>query len=219
MSEAIYPGQYRDAVGTEDVLIRNDGKTLRVRIRGIELAGDSFDMLEPVEDAGRAEAAGFRLCLGDLCACELSCELPIPITPPDATVRGVLRMHLVLGVPDHRNRLDRETLELELRFGDQTVRSSGKSGWFEDELLDLQRQLPEGTFMRACINCAFSDYSPYGHGLFGFMACFRGNKDGYRTVHGKGDLFRIWDTLTGLVQETWLCPEFERRKPNTGYRG
>ena len=33
--------------------------------------------------------------------------------------------------------------------------------------------------MKACINCAISDYSPYGNGLFGNMICFRGNKAGY----------------------------------------
>jgi hypothetical protein len=62
-------------------------------------------------------------------------------------------------------------------------------------------------------------YSPYGHGLFGGLACFRGNKAGYRAVTGKDDLFAVWDTMTEFVQETHLCPEFERRVPGTGYRG
>ena len=48
----------------------------------------------------------------------------------------------------------------------------------EDELLDIQRQMPEGTYLKACINCAFSDYCPGGHGLFGGLACFRDNKEG-----------------------------------------
>lgn len=219
MSEVLYPGMYRDAVGAEDITFHNDGTTLRVRIRGMDFAGEDFDGLEPVEDASKAEAAGFRLSLNSLCACELSCELPLPVATPDATEPGVLRMRLVLGAPTQGSALDQEVLELELRFRDQVLRSSGASGWFEDELLDLQRQLPPGTYLRACITCAFSDYSPYGHGLWGGLACFRGNKDGYRAVHDKGGLFQIWNTLTDFVQETYLCPEFERRKPGTGYRG
>ena len=86
-------------------------------------------------------------------------------------------------------------------------------------MLDLQGRLPSGTFMKACINCAFSDYSAYGHGLFGGLACFRGNKAGYRVVTGKDELFDVWDTLTEFVQETHLCQDFERRMPETGYRG
>jgi hypothetical protein len=38
-------------------------------------------------------------------------------------------------------------------------------------------------------------------------------------VKTKHDLFRAWGTMTAFVQETFLCPEFERRSPDTGYRG
>ena len=59
----------------------------------------------------------------------------------------------------------------------------------------------------------------WGHDLFGGLACFRDNKSGYRAVRSEGDSFRIWATVTEFVQETYLCPEFERRLPGTGYRG
>lgn|SRR5579875_150910 len=70
-----------------------------------------------------------------------------------------------------------------------------------------------------CFTCAFSDYSPVGHGLFGSLACFRGNKSSYLQVQSKRDLFAIWNTMTEFIQETYCCPAFERRKPGTGYRG
>jgi hypothetical protein len=70
-----------------------------------------------------------------------------------------------------------------------------------------------------CFGCGLSDYSPLGHPLFGGLSCFRDNEIGYRSVRTKADLFRIWETRTELVQETHLCPRFERRKPGTGYRG
>ncbi len=58
-----------------------------------------------------------------------------------------------------------------------------------------------------------------GHGLFDGLACFRDNKQGYLSVQTKRDLFGIWGTMTEFVQETFRCPEFERRAPGTGYRG
>jgi hypothetical protein len=73
--------------------------------------------------------------------------------------------------------------------------------------------------MKCCFNCAFSDYSPAGSGIFGDMLCFRDNKEEYFKVKDKWDLFRIWETMTEHVQETYLCPEFEKRIPGTGYRG
>jgi hypothetical protein len=90
---------------------------------------------------------------------------------------------------------------------------------FEQALLDIARKLPEGMYMKTCFFCSFSDYSPAGSGLFGTLACFRDNKQAYLAVQSKHALFEIWDTLTGSVQETYHCDEFERRKPGTGYRG
>ena len=97
--------------------------------------------------------------------------------------------------------------------------SRGWSGWFEDQRADIQRQMPEGTYPKAYICCAFSDYSPLGHGLFGWLACFRGNKAGYRSIRTKRNLCDVRGTMTEFVQETFLCPEFERCAPGTGYRG
>ncbi len=78
--------------------------------------------------------------------------------------------------------------------------------------------------MKACINCAFSDYSPYGHGLFGNLICFRANKTGYLARSSnedfcKDDYFDVMETVSEMVRETYLCPEFEKRAPGTGYRG
>ena len=96
---------------------------------------------------------------------------------------------------------------------------SGKSGWFEDELREIQLQLPDGLFMRAGINCLYSDYSPYGHGLFGRMMCFRNLKSEYLKVKSRADFWSVHDRYDRMVQETYLCPEFERRIAGTGYLG
>jgi hypothetical protein len=214
-----YAATYRDATGTEAIEIENDHETLRTSIRGLDFAGSDFDALAPVADEMAAQAAGFVLAHGSICACELRWEMPIAVATGDEHEIGRLEVHLLLGMPTATGGIDREDLQLRLVSSRAAVDSAGTSGWFEDELLDIQRKLPEGIYLRACIACGLSDYSPYGHGLFGGLACFREAKTAYRSVSTKQGLFAIWNSATGFVQETYRCPEFERRRPGTGYRG
>ena len=56
------------------------------------------------------------------------------------------------------------------------------------------------------------------------MICFRANKAGYLALPSGGDFekdayFDVMATVSEMVQETYVCPEFERRMPGTGYRG
>jgi hypothetical protein len=80
-----------------------------------------------------------------------------------------------------------------------------------ESLHEIQSALPEGVYMKACINCAFSWYSPYGTGGFGDMMCLRDCKEAVRAAKHKGDMMAIMSKNTEKVQETYLCPEFERR--------
>jgi hypothetical protein len=170
------------------------------------------------------QLSSFTFLHGSLCFCVIEADIPLPVVTPTQAVTGLLTFELELGEPLPTGQMNRERLTLRLAVNDQTYHSDGKSGWFEDEMLDVQRKLPSGTFMKACINCAFSDYSPYGHGLFGNMICFRANKTGYQACPSGADFekdayFDVMDTVFEMVQETFLCPEFERRQPGTGYRG
>jgi hypothetical protein len=214
-----YPARYTDRLGTEQTTILNDGDTLTMTLRGVTFQGPDFDSFEPLDESDPALLSSFALLRGSLWFCTIEAEIPLPVVTPTDTASGRLTFELGLRGPTPPGLTDEEHLVLRLAVNGKTYASAGTSGWFEDEMLDLQRQLPPGTFMKACINCAFSDYSPIGHGLFGGLACFRGNKAGYRAVTSKRDIFAVWNTLTEFVQETHLCPEFERRKPGTGYRG
>jgi len=49
--------------------------------------------------------------------------------------------------------------------------------------------------------------------------CFRNIKSAYLGVKSKDDLLAIHNLFERCVQETYLCPEFSRRIPGTGYRG
>src|SRR5260221_6389950 len=133
-------------------------------------------------------------------------------------LRVNLQMRLELGSETSNGGLDRELLRLSLAVNGHAYHSSGKTGWFEGELISLHSALPMGAYLIACINCAYSDYSPYGHGLFGGMACFRKFKQQYANVRSKDDLFPILNNAD-VVQETYLCQEFAKRRPHTGYKG
>jgi len=214
-----YPARFEDAKGTADTVIHNDGSELGMVLRGIALTASDFDSFSPADaDLERASAL-FTIHQGELCSYRLSWTMPLAVVLDNQVTEAPLTVTLVVGAPLPSNLLDRETLRLELRLPSGTLQSSGTSGWFEDELLDLARQMGNLHAIRSCITCAFSDYSPHGHGLFGDLACFRDAKEAYGGVRGKFDLFRLWDLMTEFVQETYLCEQYSPRVPGTGYRG
>jgi hypothetical protein len=214
-----FAARYRDHLGEEPTTIVNDGKLLTMELRGVQFQGARIDDFEPADSTDPAKLASFELSHNCLCNCIIEAELPVPVFVKGNVLDGIISFILELGNPLQSGLLDREHLTVRLNVDGLSLVSSGKSGWFEDELLDVQAQLQAGMHMMACINCAYSDYSPLGHGLFGDLACFRDNKVNYLKVASKRDIFAIWGTLTEYVQQTHLCPEFERRKPGTGYRG
>jgi hypothetical protein len=221
---AVYPARYKDRFGEETTTILNDGETLTIVVRGIRFQGNDFDAFEPQGVSDPAQLSSFTFLHESLCFCVIEADIPVPVVIPSGKVDGLLTFELELGEPLPTGQMDRERLKLRLAMNQQTFCSQGKTGWFEDEMLDLQSQLPTGTLMKVCFNCAFSDYSPYGHGLFGSMICFRANKTGYLTMASgedfdKDDYFNVMETVSERVQEIYLCPEFERRAPGTGYRG
>lgn len=220
-----YPAKYSDEFGVEITTIENDGKLLRMILRGVEFESSMLDDWEAVTKI--PTAAFFSLHRSELCACELDLEMPVQIFQNNDTLLGKLRVQLELGKPSANGGLDKEELQLELTSADRSFKSCGKHGWFEDELLEIHQLLPPATYLKSCFNCAFSDYSPAGFGLFGCMACIRNTKQEYRlppvgfspTITSKADYFQLQDRMTEQVQETYLCPEFEQRLSNTGYRG
>lgn len=233
-----YPAMYRDAQGAETTTIDNDGKQLRMCVRGVEFVGHSFDAFAPLLPRESPQRASFPLTdLGELCSCRLVCEIPLPIVANGEMIQGQLHVHLELSDPlplpgiDPARRVQMEAqgyrvsaqrvdrdLRLRVSFGGASFEAPGNVEDFE-WLYSLQRGFPPGVSIQACINCAFSDYSPAGKGMFGELMCFRGNKAAYRRVTTKDEFFALIPTMTERVQETYLCPEFEQRRPGTGYRG
>jgi hypothetical protein len=213
-----YTAKYSDAYGSEVATITNDGESLRVVLRGIEFAGPDFDSLSPADTLGD-QPRRFSLHDNCLCSCRIECQIQIPVYDEGRQATGELFIDLTLGDPAPNGALDQGYLKIVLEYNGRRFSGSGKSGWFEDELLEIQAQLPVGVYMQACINCLYSDYSPYGHGLFGWMMCFRNLKDEYTKVTSKAEFWSVHDRYDRLVQEIYLCSDFKRRVPGTGYRG
>lgn len=214
-----YPARYSDARGHEATTITNDGTTLQMSVRGVTWHGPDFDLLEPAAGTAPELLAQFSLHHDCLVRCEITCEIPVRVRAATEELPATLSVELLLGAPTARGNLDEERLRLTLRWDGGAIAGNGTSGHFEDELLEIQRQLPPGVYIRTCINCAYSDYSPGGGGLFGWMSCFRNVKAEYLQVRSKADYWPVLERAERSVQETYHCDEFERRRPGTGYRG
>lgn len=219
MSEVVnYPAVYRDRFGEEQTVIQNDGKNLRMSLRGVEFSGFMFDDFEPVlVDEGKL--ASFPFHAGALCSYELECPIPISVVVLDKLIESNLQTHIEVGDPAPNGGVELEKVQLSLTLEDKSFKSSGTHGWFDDELLEIQAALPESMFMKCCHTCAFSDYHPVGSGAFGGLACFRDHKQEYLAIKDKVSFVHFFSKRTENVQETYLCPEFEKRIPGTGYRG
>ena len=124
-----YAATYRDAHGLEQTSISNDGSTLRMIVRGVEWVGPDFDCLEP--SATPDPHAGFTLHRGDLCACEITCDIPIAVVDANGTTTARLAVELRLGQPAPKGALTEIFLRLTLSWADSQIAGSGKSGWFE----------------------------------------------------------------------------------------
>jgi len=204
-----YPAQYSDQSGKETTTIQNDGQTLRMVIRGVEFVGDDFDSLESTISRDSAQLASFTFRYGYLGECIIECEIPIPVVVGAKVVPGSLHVHL-----DFRGSAPtrQEVLKLKLAYNEVSFESSGKShGYFEYELWEIQAAMPKDTYIKACINCTFSNIGRY-QGMFGALACYRGNKDRYfgmRDDRKPGSKWALLEIMTEAVQEVHLCPEFE----------
>jgi Family of unknown function (DUF6304) len=215
---AQWPGSYSEAYGHHDITVEADGTMLAIEIRGVVFSGRDFDDLEPL---GTSESTGmFATSHGGLTDYKIGWQMPVQVVSRGTEITAALNCELVLGNPPGHEGARTEDLTISLVQPEAApVTTTRPYGFFEEALADIQRQLAADTYLKACISCAYSDYSPAGSGLSGSLACFRDNKAAYRAVSGKRDLFRVWETRTEFVRETHLCPEFERRAPHAGYRG
>lgn len=213
-----YPAIYRDARGEEHTVIENDGTLLRMFVRGVPFMGGMFDDFEPEAGGPREGLQVFSFLYGFLSDCDIECDMPIAVVAETEVFQARLHLHLSKLSPKKGEQFSTEELILRLDIGSTSFISESGHDSLEGALQDIQNALPRNIYLQCCFTCAFSDYNPAGNGVFGCLACFRGNKAEYLKVRGKHDLIHIWDSMTEFVQETALCPEYRRHVPGAGYR-
>jgi hypothetical protein len=214
-----YKTIYIDEYGEVETEITNDGKELYLTIDNIAFKGMFLDDFELVDETQVIDSKRFTLIGGALCNCELLLTIPVTLLKNRQTcIEAELSVHIILGKPKPNGAIEREEVKMELRFEKYLIKSQ-KGEFFEDNLSQIQRQLPPDYALKMCFGCMYADYSPYGQGLFGTMMCFRGVKPLYLAVESKDDMLEIHHLFTEQVQETHDCEEFEIRKKGIGYRG
>jgi hypothetical protein len=216
-----FAGSYQDQHGREAVVWRIES-TDRYRlpaldfattIRGIEVRGPDFDALEPAVAAVGVDRLPLNSA-GELSDCILGGDLPCTVDAGDRRRPGTITFSLDLRPQDSRSPRAPQHLHLSLALAGVTYEVTDE--WFEEGVQRLEAALPAGTTLVCCVTCLYSDYSPGGHGLTG-IRCHRGATEQYLAVRKKADYWGV--PVTEEVPETYLCSEYQRRIPGTGYRG
>ena len=189
-----------------------------MRVRGVLFKSDDFDEFEFAETVPLHKLKQFNIDEGVLCGYSLLCTIPITVSYLKVDEFAQLHVNYIETLPEE-SKARSATFKFQLICRDLDIRTLQSHHYFEDGLNEIKNNFPPGVFFRACINCRYSDYEPGGGGTFGSMFCFRGNKEAYLQVKTKSDLFKILSTRSEFVQETHLCPEFDKRFPNQFYRG
>lgn len=211
--ELLWTGSYRDERGTESVSFISDGSSIRASIRGVAVSGRAPDMLRAVQDLDPDRSSGLSFRDGVLWYCLISIDIPVSVLGDRSEKKGTLRVAWNL---DHS--ADKVSSGVPRLIIDGEVDVAAGSEDFEVSLPQIGEKLPRGSFLKTCINCQFSDYSPAGTASFGSMFCYRTLKAEYLAAKSKDVFFQL-EERAERTQEIFVCPEFERRTPGTGYRG
>lgn len=206
------PATYTDKHGTIHTVLINDSEELRIDLEGALFAGRFLDDFEPQDPVNLPRR--FTLDeLGNLTACKILCKFPISTWKGGNQIPGFLLTEINL-MPSPQ----RSFFNFSFEFPDGTI-DIGRSEVFEGAFDVLKRKLPGNIVLKACYTCQYADYSVSGSQVFGSMLCFRNQKEAYLGAKGKDQYMEIMGHFDRMVQEIYLCPDFEERGENIGYRG
>lgn len=213
-----YKATYQDKRGTEDIIIKSDGSELYTTIRGVDFYGGDFDQLTAnTIDNINFDYQMFADGSGDITNFNLNITFPIQFfdSTSNKTFTENLIANIIVGEYTTIDGVDHEIncLNLNSSFGKFIVEK--KLEWMEDALIILQDQLPSNIYLKTCLSCKYSNYSPFGNGMFGSIYCFQKIKAKLQSLNDKTDLLDIW-TKEAMdkgdifsVQETFDCKEHE----------
>jgi hypothetical protein len=202
----VYPTTYNDNFGKEDSSFSSDGTSLKINIRNQTFVGQNFDSLE-LEVTGTE--TNFNFCLNEynsLTDCCFQIKIPIKVRQNTEILSAGLNIEIALENSKHPT-----TKVFELAVGkDSFDLQNGKENamWFESQMIQLQKLLPQNTKINSCIFCAFSNYGVSGSDSFGTLHCFKGIKNEIVKVKNKSEYMDAAEKNGGLTQETFWCDEY-----------
>lgn len=212
-----YPAKYSDKNGTEVTIIRNDGKILRMDVRGVEFSGSDFESLHSDENTAVNELSLFTFNEYDqLGNFQLECEIPVKILENEIESVAVLNVLIEYKIKPHPITGEVSKLLLTLKHKDNEFQSSMDWGNFEDTFGEIESKLRNFSHklrLKCCFGCKLSDYSVYGHSMFGDLICFKNHKEKFLSVKNQYDFYDLLEESLEYVQETHLCSEFQTRYP------
>ncbi|CAM5729603.1 hypothetical protein GCM10010253_13880 [Streptomyces badius] len=135
MTDESWAGWYRDNKGSDAVVLTTDGQRIRIRIRGADFEGESFDGLRPVAGVP-PENGTFGLRDGALTDCVLEWDRPLPVL-----VAGTLR-HATLSCLLSLRRAEPD-LHLALHLDGAVYESARAERDFAGALAAVERILPD----------------------------------------------------------------------------
>ena len=197
--------RYKDKNGTVNTNLEIDGHRLNVQLRGIELEGLDFESFESKEKNSIFNYSDF----GDLTNFSMEFVLPMSVLAlPSNTRVEQLSCKIVA-----KNKAETK-IDLKLITSKDSWEVKNKRD-FEYALIDLQKLLPKGDFLKSCLSCRYSHYHPVGNGIFGSLHCFSLLQEEALKISDKFELMNLWtdeaveNELIFNVQETHLCDRFE----------
>lgn len=204
-----YPTTYTDQFGKEETAFVSDGVSLTISIRGVRFEGHFWEL---------------RLIDADSELIRQQFELIDGLDVEGNPTQILANFSLWVKIPIKVVTLDGEELdalvEVDKRAQTQLYFLIGGRGAkfkrnnFEQGLSKEFTKPFQIQHVKCCLNCKFSEYSPFGHEPFGDLMCFKNCKTEWANI-GYHGLYSAenWSNLLGriYVQETYRCEEFEAK--------
>lgn len=205
-----YPTKYSDTRGTEHSVFITDGESLKIKIRGIVFEGNFYE-LTPI--AGQEENASKLFDLNEFGDLSGILDLTAGAKPPAYS----LTVQIPIKIISHENNELDAIIDFSINPHQMDLVFEGKTYKFENPNFEYGLS-PNYTkslninYIKCCINCKFSEYSPFGNQEYGDLMCFKKCKEewakiGYTGLKDTENWEKIDNRIT--TQEAYWCEEFK----------
>lgn len=228
MNSINYQAIFKDQFDTNLIVIHNDFRKLSFELRGAKFEGTSLDDFELLNPKQYAQKKLKQFCfnkfsrkegdLYELCGYELQFSIPIVIfdIQKNTYLQSEIKVGIKTGNPSKNGGIDFVGINLKLQIKGKMFIAN--ADLFELAANQIQKQFEGEYGFKNCFGCNYSDYSVYGQGLFASMLCFANQKTAYLKVKNKAEYMKLAPEKR-IVQETFVCEDFEFRGKNIAYRG